>query len=846
MIADRRTRALRAALTTGVAVGAFVAGPTPARAQGAAQGYPVGSSASAVAAQTFTGAPSGVSPNPAASNNSAPLPALPSLGGAPVMPSATTGAPVVMTPRQAREAERAEDAAERAAALDDGLEPGGFYLEADLVIRDDNTKTIIARGGVESRYDGRTLRANEVTYDQSSGVITARGAASLTDSDGNVQFADELVLDDDRSTGFARNFSARLEGNVTMAASTAVRRSPTINELNNALYTPCPICAEDPTKPPSWSFRADKVVEDRGKQLVYYRNAKFYLWGVPIFYTPVFWHTDPKAKRSSGMLTPKISISKRRGLSYEQPYLQLLGPSSDVIVAPQINTKVHPFIGVNYRHRFYSGTAEVRGGFTYDQDFDYRGDKFGESTFRSYVLAKGRFDISDKWLWGFSAERASEDLLFDKYDIGDIYLAEARGLFPDQERRFSTQLYTIRQDERSFISVSAVGFQGLIPGDNDRTFPTVTPLVEARWDPQTPILGGRLRVRGQSVILTREQSPTISPTNEVPRPPGIDSRRAAGELDWRANFTTGFGFRLSPFVQARSTAYDIADLPGADETMQVVNSTGVIGADFSLPMVRRLFRGALVVEPLAQVALSPDSSGVVIGTDNDGQPIYFNEDGVSFEFEETNLLRPNKFPGFDLYEGGRRLNVAGRATYMTDSGLTSLLFVGRSFRDSIDPIMPERSGLRTKSSDWIVAAQLQPMQGLNMTTRARLDSKTKEIRRIEAGFDISNRYGVGNVSYRRDEVDINGNKIQSFNAGLRLNVTDRWQVGFAGDRSIEEGFWKRRDISVTYHDDCLAIEFLYQREDQFFNTPTGVEIRPAQNFLIRLNLATLGDTGYSQ
>jgi LPS-assembly protein len=567
---------------------------------------------------------------------------------------------------------------------------------------------------------------------------------------------------------------------------------------------------------------------------------------VPIFYAPVFWHTDPQATRKSGLLTPKITVSKRRGASYEQPYLQLLGPSSDIIISPQINSKVHPFVNANYRQRFYSGTAEIRGGFTYDQDFDYRGDKFGESTYRSYVLAKGRFDLSEKWLWGFSVERASEDLVLDKYDIGDIYLQEARGLFPDQERRFSSQLYTIRQDERSYLSVSAVGFQGLIPGDNDRTFPTVTPLIEARWDPQMSILGGRLRVRGQSVILTREQSPNIGPTQDNPRPAGIDSRRAAGELDWRANFTTRFGFRMSPFLQARSTAYDISDLPGDEESMQVVNSTGVVGADFSLPMVRRLFSGALVLEPLAQVALSPESSGVVIGTNGNGEPIYFNEGGVSFEFEETNLLRPNKFPGFDLYEGGKRLNVAGRATYVTDSGLTSILFVGRSFRDGVDPIMPERSGLRTKSSDWIVAAQVQPMEGLNLMTRARLDSETKDIRRIEAGFDISNRYGIGNVSYRRDEVDINGDKIQSLNAALRLNVTDHWQVGFFGDRSIEEDFWKRREFGVIYRDDCLAIEFLYQREDQYSNTPTGTIIRPAQNFLVRLNLATLGDTGYSQ
>ncbi len=848
MTAVRRTLSVRLTLMMGVAVGSLAT--MPAHAQNASRGYPVGSSASAVAAQTFTGGRSGVSPNPA--GGTAPNPMAPSLGGPPVI--APPVAAVVTGPRTQEQIDREDDAreaAERRAELDDGLGPDGFYLEADLVVRDDKAKTIVATGGVESRYGGRTLRANQVTYDQTTGIITAKGAAQLIDEDGNVEFADELVLDDAKSTGFARNFSARMADKTTMAASTAVRRSAQINELNNALYTPCPLCAEDPSKPPSWSFRAEKVIDDKNKQVVYFRKAKFYLWAVPAFYLPVFWTTSPSAVRSSGFLTPKITLSKRRGLSYEQPYLQLLGPSSDIILSPQVNTGVNPFLNFNYRQRFYSGTAEFRGGVGYDQDFDNHGEKFGDSTFRSYVLAKGRFDINDKWLWGFSAERASEDLVLDKYDINDIYLEEARGLFPDQERRFSSQLYTIRQDARSFLSISAVTVQGLIPardgsdGDNDRTFPLIAPLVEARWDPKTPILGGRLRLRGQSVVLNRTQSDTISPTTAVPRPAGIDSRRASGEFDWRANYTTGFGFRLSPFAQGRSTAYDISDLPG-DETKRTVTTNGVVGADFSLPVARRVFRGALVLEPLAQIAISPEGKGAVIGTKSDGSPIYFNEDGVSFEFEETNLLRPNKFPGFDLYEGGKRVNVAARASYITDSGLTSMLFVGRSFRDTVDPIIPTRSGLATKSSDWIVAAQIQPMEGLSLMTRTRLDSETHKVRRIESGLEISNKYGVGNVAYKRDELDINGEKIQSFNASLRLNVTEHWQVGFRGDRSIEEQFWKQREFGVIYRDDCLAIEFLYQREDQFVNTPTGAQIRPASSFLIRLNLATLGDTGYSQ
>jgi LPS-assembly protein len=462
MTAVRRTRAFRAALTTGVAVSALVAGPTLARAQGASQGYPVGSSASAVAAQTFDGAraPSRRTPPPPTSGR--PPRSMPSVGRRAGRQRDQPAAPLVMTPQQAQEAEQARRDAQTRAEQDDGLEPGGFYLEADLVIRDDKAKTITARGGVESRYDGRTLRANEVTYDQTTGVVTARGAASLTDADGNVQFADELVLDDDQLDRLRAQLLGPTGRQCHHGGEHRRAPQPTVNELNNALYTPCPICAEDPSKPPSWSFRADKVVEDResrssttatpGSICGACRSSMRRCSGTP----------SPQAKRKFGpadaedlglqearpVLRAALSAAARALVGHHrQPADQHEGQSVRQHQLP-------PAVLLGHRPRCAPASPTTRTS-------TIRGDKFGDSTFRSYILAKGRFDLSDKWLWGFSAERASEDLVLDKYDIGDIYLEEARGLFPDQERRFSSQLYTIRQDERTFLSVSAVsGFQG--------------------------------------------------------------------------------------------------------------------------------------------------------------------------------------------------------------------------------------------------------------------------------------------------------------------------------------------------------------------------------------------------
>ena len=66
---------------------------------------------------------------------------------------------------------QAQEAPRVAAPSPDGLAEGELYMEADLVIRDDKNNVTTARGNVEVRYQGRTLRANELIYDEAKGNL---------------------------------------------------------------------------------------------------------------------------------------------------------------------------------------------------------------------------------------------------------------------------------------------------------------------------------------------------------------------------------------------------------------------------------------------------------------------------------------------------------------------------------------------------------------------------------------------------------------------------------------------------------------------------------------------------
>ena len=202
--------------------------------------------------------------------------------------------------------------------------------------------------------------------------------------------------------------------------------------------------------------------------------------GIPLFYTPFFSHPDPDAPRASGLLVPQIAVTGKRGASYQQPILWVISPSEDPTVSPQINTKVNPFLTLDWRERFYSGELDARVGYTYEQDFNGNGTKFGPATSRSYILANGDFNLTPNWSWGFTADRTSDPRIFDKYDIPSAYADH--GLFMSDSQRLLSQLYVTRQDDNSYLSLVALDVQGLRTTDNNRTFPTVAPLVEGRYD----------------------------------------------------------------------------------------------------------------------------------------------------------------------------------------------------------------------------------------------------------------------------------------------------------------------------------------------------------------------------
>ncbi len=435
------------------------------------------------------------------------------------------------------------------------------------------------------------------------------------------------------------------------------------------------------------------------------------------------------------------------------------------------------------------------------------------------------FRPSSEWTWGFGAERVSDDLLFDRYDIEGVY--DRRGLYETDSRRLLSQLYIVRQDQESYITVSALDFQGLRQGDINAAMPVVAPLIEARWQPDWNVLGGRVRMSGSAVVLQRDKDP-IDPTL-----PGVDSRRATGQVEWRAGYTLGPGLRLEPFGSGRFDLYSVTDEPGSPGTHNTGRTLGALGLNVSWPLINHMGSSTIILEPMVEGIVSPRAKST---------PDVPNQDSADFVFDETNLFDPNRAPGFDVYDSGVRLNVGGRGTIYWGNGRVARAFIGRSFRTEPALTLPANSGYTDRSSDYVLAASASPVRGLEVYSRTLLDGTNFALRRQETGANIILPFLQGYVRYLHDWNTGLSTTPERENVELAADVfvTKHWGFVVYGDRDLQRNLWQRRDIGLLYQDECAKIELVYHHEAAFARLGG-----PSNSVQIRLTLATLGEQGYS-
>ncbi len=690
-----------------------------------------------------------------------------------------------------------------AAGAEGSREP--VFLTAEEIVHDPRTGTVTARGEVELSQGRRRLLARELSWSEGEGKVRARGEIVLIEPGGDAFFGDSLELSGDLASGAVERFRALLRGGARIAARRGTREAGERTVLEDAVYSPCPLCA-DGKSPPVWQIRARRVSHDRTTRDVTYEDARFEVAGVPVFWTPWFRHPDPTVERRSGFLVPTAGSSSSLGLTLEVPYHWVLGPDRDVTFAPIFTSRQGVVLGGEYRELRAIGESRVSGSLTYADAYAREGREPEGKDLRGHLDARGRYRPAERWAAGFDLALASDNTYRKRYGFGSDDVLENR-------------IYVEKVVGRDHLGLSAWAFQGLREDDRQGTIPLVLPWAQAKLESTPRPDGGIWTVDSSLVALTRTD--------------GLDTRRASTALGFELPRVGPIGdlwrLRLDGRVDAYLYEGDPASFGSEGGSRSEARFVPRALFDWSWPLVGSTGSWTHVIEPTAALKVSPDSG------DDDDIP---NEDSQVFEFDETNLFEPSRFTGLDRVDGGTRLAYGLRFDSRGGDGIEFSGLFGQSFQLRRNDAVPADSGVNKNFSDYVGRLDLRPSELLDLSYRFRIDRQDFEFRRSDlfASFGPPRlRFDVGWLRLSDEPTGLAPRSREELRAGVRLQLFDSLAVAARTRRDLNEGRTVSNLFGLLYTNPCFVL--VAGLEQRF--TATG-DLDDETSFKIRLSLTNLG------
>ena len=652
---------------------------------------------------------------------------------------------------------------------------------ADEIQQDEQLGLVVAKGHVEFSQKDQTLLADVVTYNQKTNLVTASGHVALMDPSGEVVFGDYMELSDDMRDGFIKNVRALFSDRSRVAGNTGRRTDGNITEIRKAVYSPCDLCAQDPTSPPLWQLKAGRLVHDQARKTVEIYDAMMEVYGIPVFYTPYISEPDPTVKRTSGFLAPEFGHSASIGDFLRVPYYIVLDTDKDMTIEPTVTTDAGGAIFGEYRQRWGYGRIKIDGSAAYTNRTDAQNNQpiSPIDAFRGHFFANGEFDLSDTWRTTFDIQRTSDQTYMRRFGFG--------GTEAFLQSRASAENF----NDRSYTLIDSYIFQSLRFGIGDTTQPIVLPTATYNWVSHPDSWGGRWGVTANALNLFR--------------PNGTQIRRVSTGANWQVPFDGLIGDRFNLTAGVRGDAYhsDNVALSASQPTANNEFSGRIFPQaklEWHYPWVRHGNGASEVIEPIAAFIAAPN------GENPAKIPL---EDSTGIEFDDASLFVMDRFPGYDRVDSGQRVDYALSGGIYGDHGGSTRFLVGESYRLQRNGPFPAGSGVNTQRSDVVGRLSISPQPYLDLIYRFRLDSKSLASRRQEidaAGGPRSLRLKVGYIDIAQDPLVPDLQKRRQITGQAVAELNRYWSVALFGTRDI--GSAKNTldsGIAATYRDECVTI-----------------------------------------
>lgn len=653
----------------------------------------------------------------------------------------------------------------------------------------DGANLLIAEGNVEALYGTTRLQARRIVYNRTTGDLSVEGPLVLNDGREVVMLADTAELSDGMRRGLIQSARVVFDEQLQVAAATVERLDERFTEMTSVIASTCEVCDSRPT--PLWEIRASRIVHDEEQLQVYFENAQFRLFGLPVAYLPRLRVPDPRLERATGFLSPRFTFNTGHGVGLRAPYFIVLSQDKDLTLTPFVASKGTRALEFRYRQAFAAGRLELGGLVGRDSI------RPGATRLLGYAL--GEFDLGSGYRLSFNLIHPSDRGVLEDYDRSEARLTS------------DITVERIRRDER--IRLQALQFRSLRLADVNARLPNQVgqAVLERRRD--VPGVGGVAGFRLEAEFLRRRQilSGTLAQPGLIadrPRQMG----RLSLDLDWRRDAVLPGGVLGAVGAHLGLDHFSLSQTGGVFPT-SVSRVTPNLMAELRWPLVRSGSNGVShVIEPVAQVIWGRDQLGNLP-----------HEASRMPELDEGNLFTYDRFAGRDVREAGLRGNLGISWTRHDPEGWSSTLTLGRIWRQRDLAQFSNATPLAGGRSNWLLSGSLDTMDGLSLSNRS-LFTTNFSLERTAFELDwTTERYSIS-TSYMR----ILGNAFEDRTAtasewsleGTR-QINDYWTGRVAWRYDIAQNRAARALVGLNYENECLRMEMGIERQFASATTPSA-------------------------
>ena len=220
---------------------------------------------------------------------------------------------------------------------------------------------ITAKDNVVVHYDGMVIKASVAHFNKETKMLILAGNIETIGYEGTKEHSNHMEIDTTtKEIDFDELFL--VSENDVWILSNKVKKKGQVYKLGTSMLSSCDISN------PLWTMRFSDSEYNVDENYIQLYNAKLYMLGIPIFYTPYLSYTTNK-QRKSGLLFPLFGYTENEGYFYEQPIFWAISKSVDLEINPQIRTERS--MGVYSTLRFVDSNhsqGTLRVGYFKDQE----------------------------------------------------------------------------------------------------------------------------------------------------------------------------------------------------------------------------------------------------------------------------------------------------------------------------------------------------------------------------------------------------------------------------------------------------------------------------------------------